>query len=65
MVPSEDVARVFPPVPTAIHRLFLNVIQFASDVNVVAPLPVHVLPLFVLVAKVFVPEPTAIQRPFP
>ena len=65
LVPLEDVAIVFPPEPTATHKLFLYVIPFPPLVKVVEPLPVQVFPPSKLVAIVFVPEPTAIQRSLP
>ena len=61
-VPFTDVATVFPPWPTATNNDPFHATLFPAVVKVVLPMPVHVVPLFVEYAIVFVvPSPTATQ----
>ena len=65
VIPSGLVAMVFPPVPTATHKLFPYATSYAILVIMLAaPLPVHVSP-FVLVTMEFpIPSlrPTATHK---
>ena len=53
VIPSVEVATLFPPVPTATHKLFPYVTRFPKVEKTVLPRLVHVIPS-VLVPMVFV-----------
>ena len=62
-----DVAIVFPPSPTATHKLLAYAIlrpELGEPLKTVAPRPVQLIPS-VEVAMVFPPEPTATHKPAP
>ena len=44
-VPFEEYEIELVPLPSAIHKLFTNLIPYPADEKIVEPIPVHCVPL--------------------